>query len=104
MQAFTLDRDIGLMATGRPFAGRLAVRAVRHQRRRRAGRRNDNIDLAYAARIVAAPWGPVTPGEGDLEWHPRPRASFGVAGYYNLVPTDLVARTGDPTADIGLRQ
>jgi hypothetical protein len=41
----------------------------------------------------------VTPGEGDLEWHPRPRASFGVAGYYNLVPTDLVARTGDPNAD-----
>ena len=69
-----------------------------------AGRLNDNIDLAYAARVVAAPWGPVPPGEGDLEWHPRPRASFGVAGYYNLVPTDLVARTGDPNAEHGLRR
>ena len=98
MQAFTLERDIGLMATGRPFAGRLEYE-LSVTNGSGAGRLNDNIDLAYAARIVAAPWGPVTPGEGDLEWHPRPRASFGVAGYYNLVPTDLVARTGDPNAD-----
>jgi hypothetical protein len=98
MQAFTLERDIGLMATGRPFAGRLEYE-LSVTNGSGAGRLNDNIDLAYAARVVAAPWGPVTPGEGDLEWHPRPRASFGVAGYYNLVPTDLVARTGDPNAD-----
>ncbi len=101
MQAFTLDRDIGLMATGRPFAGRLeyelSVTNGSGVGRNVGG--NDNIDLAYAARVVAAPWGPVTPGEGDLEWHPRPRASFGVAGYYNLLPTDLVARTGDPNAN-----
>ena len=54
--AFALDRDIGLMATGRPFAGRLEYELVRHQRVG-GGPPNDNIDLAYAARIVAAPWG-----------------------------------------------
>ena len=32
MQAFTLERDIGLMATGRPFAGRLEYELSRHQR------------------------------------------------------------------------
>ena len=100
MAAFTLERDIGLMAIGRPFAGRLQYECRRHSTAPGAGRLNDNIDLAYAARIVAAPWGPLTPGEGDLEWHPRPRASFGVAGYYNLVPTDVVARTGDPNVDM----
>jgi len=98
MQAFTLERDIGLMAVGRPFAGRLEYE-LSVTNGSGAGRLNDNFDLAYAARIVAAPWGAVTPGEGDLDWHTRPRASFGVAGYYNLVPTDVVARTGDPNVN-----
>jgi hypothetical protein len=98
MQAFTLERDIGLMAVGKPFAGRLEYE-LSVTNGSGAGRLNDNFDLAYAARIVAAPWGAVTPGEGDLDWHTRPRASFGVAGYYNLVPTDVVARTGDPNAN-----
>jgi hypothetical protein len=97
MQAFTLERDIGLMATGRPFAGRLEYE-LSVTNGSGVGR-NDNIDLAYAARVVAAPWGPVTPGEGDLDWHPSPRASFGVAGYYNLLPTDVAARTGDPNVN-----
>jgi hypothetical protein len=61
---------------------------------------NDNIDLAYAARVVASPWGALPSGEGDIEWHQRPRASLGVAGYYNLVPTDVRARTNDPTANL----
>ena len=52
---------------------------------------NDNIDFAYAAHVAAAPFGPLPPGEGDIEWHPRPRAQLGVAGYYNLVPTDIRA-------------
>jgi hypothetical protein len=98
MAAFSLDRDIGLMAIGHPLGGRLEYElAVING----AGpsRPNDNIDLAYAARLVAAPWGAVPPGEGDLEWHPRPRASLGVAGYYNLVPTDVIARTGDSNAN-----
>jgi hypothetical protein len=99
MAAFSLGRDVGLMAVGRPLAGRVAYEfAVINGSG--AGKPNDNIDLAYAARVVAAPWGPLTPGEGDLAWHPRPRASLGVAGYYNLVPTDVRARTGDPNVSL----
>jgi Phosphate-selective porin O and P len=99
MAAFALDRDVGLMATGHPFAGRLTYEAAVINGAG-AGLPNDNIDLAYAARIVAAPFGPLTPGEGDLEWHTQPRASLGLAGYYNLVPTDVRARTGDPTTNL----
>ena len=99
MAAFALDRDVGLMAVGHPFAGRLSYE-VAVINGAGAGLPNDNIDLAYAARIVAAPFGPLTPGEGDLEWHQSPRASLGLAGYYNLVPTDVRARTADPAADL----
>jgi len=97
--AFSLDRDVGLMLIGRPLAGRLAYElAILNGAG--PGRPNDNIDLAYAAHVAAAPFGPLPPGEGDLEWHPRPRAQLGVSGYYNLVPTDVRARTGDPTANL----
>jgi hypothetical protein len=101
MSAFSLDRDIGVMVLGRPLAGRLAYElAVTNGTG--GGKLNENIDLAYSAQITASPWGPLPPGEGDLLWHPQPRASIGVAGYYNLVPTDIVARTGDPTANTDL--
>ena len=84
-----------LMAIGRPLAGRLQYEfAVLNGA---DGQLNDNIDLAYAARVAAAPWGPLPAGEGDIEWHPDPRAMMGLAGYYNLIPTDVIARTGDPT-------
>lgn len=97
MAAFSLERDVGVMFVGEPLGGKLDYQfAVINGAG--AGKPNDNIDLAYAARVVASPFGPLPPGEGDLEWHPRPRASFGVAGYYNLVPTDIIARSGDPTA------
>jgi hypothetical protein len=99
MAAFQLDRDIGVMAAGHPLAGRLTYELAA-MNGAGAMKANDNIDLAYAARIVAAPWGPLTPGEGDLYWHERPRASLGLAGYYNLVPTDVRARTNDPTANL----
>jgi hypothetical protein len=98
MAAFQLGRDIGLMALGRPLAGRLAYE-LSITNGTGPGRPNNNIDLAYAARVVASPWGELPPGEGDIEWHPRPRARLGVAGYHNLVPTDIVVRTGDPLAD-----
>jgi len=99
MAAFSLEWDTGVMLVGRPLAGRIEYQfAVVNGTA--AGQPNDNIDLAYAARIVAAPFGPLTPGEGDLAWHPRPRASFGVAGYYNLVPTDILARTQLPGAAV----
>jgi len=92
MAAFQLDRDIGLMLVGTPLGGKLAYE-VAVLNGAGAGKPNDNIDLAYAARVVASPFGTLPPGEGDVEWHPRPRASLGVAGYYNLVPTDIIART-----------
>ncbi|HEY7372164.1 MAG TPA: porin [Polyangia bacterium] len=98
MAAFQLDRDVGAMIVGRPLAGRLAYEfAVLNGAG--AGRLNDNIDLAYALHVAASPFGPLPPGEGDVEWHPRPRAMLGVAGYYNLVPTDIIARSGDPNAN-----
>jgi hypothetical protein len=98
MAAFQLGRDIGLMVVGRPLAGRLAYE-VAVLNGAGAMQPNDNRDLAYAVHVAASPFGPLPPGEGDLEWHPRPRASLGVAGYYNLVPTDLIARTGDLMAN-----
>jgi phosphate-selective porin O/P len=98
MAAFQLGRDVGLMFVGRPFAGRLEYEFATVNGAG-AGLPNENIDLAYAARIVAAPFGPLTPGEGDFEWHPQPRASLGVAAFYNLVPTDITARTNNPSAN-----
>jgi hypothetical protein len=101
MAAFQLDRDIGLMVLGRPLGGRLAydLAVTNGAGVGRPQPSNDNIDLAYAVHVAAAPWGALPPGEGDIEWHPRPRAMLGVAGYHNLVPTDIVARTADATAD-----
>jgi len=97
MAAFSLERDIGLMAIGRPLAGRLQYEfAVLNGA---DGKLNDNLDLAYAARVAAAPWGPLPAGEGDIEWHADPLAMMGLAGYYNLIPTDVIARTGDPLVD-----
>ena len=98
------SRDLGLMVLGRPLAGRLQYEfAVLNGAG--AGQPNDNLDLAYAARVVAAPFGPLPPGEGDIEWHHAPAAaSLGVAGYYNLIPTDIRLRTNNPTANIDHEQ
>jgi hypothetical protein len=96
--AFTPGRDMGLMVLGRPLAGRLAYELAATNGTG-PGVPNNNIDLAYTARVAASPWGELPPGEGDLEWHARPLAMLGVAGYYNLVPTDVVVRTGNPTAN-----
>ena len=96
MAAFSLERDIGLMAIGRPLAGRLQYEfAVLNGA---DGKLNDNLDLAYAARVAAAPWGPLPAGEGDIEWHPEPRAMMGIAGYYNLIPTDKQGKAIVPVA------
>ena len=63
------------------------------------GQLNDNLDLAYAARIVAAPFGPLPTSEGDIEGHLRPLLSIGLSGYYSLVPTDIIARSGNSAAN-----
>jgi len=98
MTAFSLERDVGLMILGRPMGGRLQYQlAVTNGAG--AGRLNDNRDLAYTARVVAAPWGGLPDSEGDLVGQQRPLLSIGGAGYFNLAPTDVMARTGNPQAN-----
>jgi len=87
--AFSLERDVGVMLAGRPFAGRLRYQVAVLNGAGAVGpggapRLNDNLDLAYAVRIVASPFGPLPVSEGDIEGHARPLLAFGVAGYYNL--------------------
>ncbi len=98
MAAFSLERDLGLMAVARLLPGRLTVQAALLNG---AGANvpNDNFDLAYALRIVATPFGPLPATEGDIEGHARPLLSIGAAGYFNLVPTDIVARSSGTLTD-----
>ena len=98
MNAFSLERDVGVMILGRPLGGRLQYQ-LSVTNGDGAGKLNQNRDLAYAARVVAAPWGALPDSEGDLVGQPRPLLSIGAAGYYNLAPTDIVARTGNPQAN-----
>jgi hypothetical protein len=98
MTAFSLERDVGVMILGRPLGGRLQYQ-LSVTNGAGAGKLNDNRDLAYAARVVAAPWGGLPDSEGDLIGQRRPLLSVGAAGYFNLAPTDIVARTGNPQAN-----
>jgi hypothetical protein len=98
MTAFSLERDVGVMVLGRPLGGRLQYQ-LSITNGAGAGKLNDNRDLAYTARVVAAPWGALPDSEGDLVGQARPLLSVGAAGYFNLVPTDIVARTNDPQAN-----
>ncbi|HVR04156.1 MAG TPA: porin [Polyangia bacterium] len=104
--AFTLDRDVGVMVVGRPLAGRLQYHLSASNGPRAPcpqnvdGVRCDEVDLAYAGRIVAAPFGPLPAFEGDLSGQERPLLSVGVSGAYLLLPTDVRARTGDATAPL----
>ena len=108
MNAFSLERDVGVMILGRPLGGRLQYQlsitngAVGGTNGAGAGKLNDNRDLAYTARVVAAPWGALPDSEGDLVGQRRPLLSVGAAGYFNLAPTDVVARTGNPQANTDL--
>jgi hypothetical protein len=64
MAAFSLERDVGVMVLGRPLGGRLQYQLA-ISNGAGAGQPNDNRDLAYTARVVAAPWGPLPDSEGD---------------------------------------
>jgi hypothetical protein len=97
MAAFSLERDLGLMLIARLVPGRLTVQAGLLNGSG-ANVPNNNIDLAYALRVVATPFGPMPQSEGDIEGHMRPLLSVGAAGYFNLAPTDVVARCDIPNA------
>lgn len=99
MSAFSLERDTGLMLLGQPLGGRLQYEAALINGSGLLSG-NDNRALAYAVRLVAAPFGRLPEGEGDIDVHGRPLLSVGVSGYYNLVPTDVRARLDDPSAPI----
>jgi hypothetical protein len=98
MTAFSLERDLGLMLVARLLPGRLTVQAGLLNGSG-ANVPNDNLDLAYALRVVATPFGVLPATEGDIEGHQRPLLSVGAAGYFNYLPTDVVARTDNPAAD-----
>jgi len=101
MNAFSLERDVGVMIAGRQFADRLSYQlAVTNGAGQ--GKVNDNIDLAYSLRVVAAPFGPLPDWEGDPTGHSRPLLAIGGSAYYSLVPTDIRARTGNPLASVGV--
>jgi hypothetical protein len=106
--AFTLDRDVGVMVVGQPLAGRLQYQLAALDGPRAPcpdnadGLRCDAVDLAYAARLVAAPLGPLPIWEGDVEGHARPLFEVGVSGAYELLPTDVRARTDVATAPLDL--
>ena len=93
-KSFSLERDIGVLVSGRPIAGRLQYDVAVTNGAGPALITNDNIDLAYSARIAAAPFGPLPSSQGDIEWHTRPLLAVGVSGYYNLAPTDIQQRVG----------
>jgi hypothetical protein len=108
--AFTLGRDVGLEVVGRPLAGRLQYQVAAFNGPRGPCPRNidglkcDQVDLAYAARVVAAPFGPLPAHEGDLEGEARPRLAVGVSGAYQLLPTDVRLRSDVPNAPLDVDQ
>ena len=79
MAAFSLERDLGLMLIGRLLPGRLTVQAALLNGSG-ANVPNDNIDLAYALRIVATPFGPL-PVVGGGHRRPRPPAALRRRGW-----------------------
>jgi len=97
--AFAFERDTGVMIVGRPLAGRLQYQLAAHNGSGR-GLPNDNFDLAYTARVVGQPLGALPDEEGDAEHTRRPLFSVGASVHYNLLPTDIRARTGNPDANI----
>ncbi|MDB4983582.1 MAG: phosphate-selective outer rane channel, partial [Myxococcales bacterium] len=107
--AFSLDRDVGLAVVGRPLAGRLQYQvAILDGRSTPCPVKPtvtlacDVIDPAFAARVVAAPFGPLPFFEGDGARHEHPLVSLGVSGAYGLVPTDVRARSGNDAAALDL--
>jgi hypothetical protein len=105
-RAFSLDRDVGLEIVGRPFGRRLHYQVAVLDGPRAPCPVNelpcDATNLAYAARIAAAPFGPLPVTEGDQEGHASPLVQIGVSGAFQLLPTDVRARGAAPSAPLDL--
>ncbi len=96
-RALGLDYDEGALVEGRFLDEKLLAQlAVTNGA---AAATNDNLDLAYTARVVAQPLGPLAPVEGDRARSPKPRVAFGVSFQYNLQPTDLPPPLDDQNHD-----
>jgi hypothetical protein len=86
-RAFTFDRDLGAMVEGWFWGGRLLAQfAVTDGVRAGAAVANDNLDLAYTARLSASPLGPLLLVEGDRVRSRWPRFAIGIAVHYDLMP------------------
>jgi hypothetical protein len=89
-RALAYDRDLGLLVEGRFLGERLTAQiAVTDGINAGPQLRNDNVDLAYTARLTAQPFGPLRETEGDRARARHPLLSFGIAFQYDLRPTDL---------------
>ena len=103
---FTLDRDVGIEIVGRPFGQRLHYQLAVLDGPRGPCPVNelpcDTLHFAYAARIAAAPFGPLPVTEGDEEGHPRPLLQVGVSAAYLPLPTDVRLRTDAGAAPLDL--
>jgi hypothetical protein len=95
-RALSYDRDIGAQLEGRFFGDRLLAQlAVTDGINAGPRLKNDNLDFAYTARIVAQPLGPMALVEGDRLRTRKPLLSFGAAFQYDLRPTELPPPSDD---------
>jgi hypothetical protein len=99
-RAFTWDRDLGGLVEVRLFGDRLRAQlAVTDGVEAGAAVHNDNLDLAYTARLVAQPFGQLGSGEGDRARSRALRFAVGASFRYDLPPTDLPSSLRDLNHD-----
>jgi hypothetical protein len=89
--AFTFDRDLGGLVQALLWRKRLRLElAITDGVDAGPAVQNDNLDLAYTARVTIAPLGPLPLVEGDRARTRPPRFSLGGAIHYDLAPTDAL--------------
>jgi hypothetical protein len=99
-RAFGFDRDLGVQVAASLLNERLLLQAaVTDGVEAPFSSHNDNFDLAYTARVVAQPLGPLALREGDPERSRDARFSFGGAFHYDLQPTDRAPPANDLDRD-----
>jgi hypothetical protein len=95
-RALSFDRDIGAQLAGSFLGNRLLVQlAVTDGISAGPRLKNDNLDFAYTARVVAQPLGPMPLVEGDRPRSRKPLLSIGAAFQYDLRPSELMAPFDD---------